>query len=507
VNPDVPAILGTFSYLFPEAILVVAACALFLAGPGRLSRHSSGLIATCALVSALIAACFGPQGTAGVVSLDNLALFIMILALAGGAVLVLAVWNEVRDSAAAEYHGCLLVMIAGMCLTGSARELITLFLALEMISIPTYVVLYLPRGGGPGHEAALKYFLLSIFSSALMLFGFSYLYGLAGTTYLPGLFQALGSSANEGIEGFTSVALLMIVAGLGFRITAVPFHSYAPDVYQGTTAGNAALLAFAPKVAGFTALLRLTGYVLTGQGSEPLALGTQTPMLFYVLAVATMSLGNLLALLQDNVKRLLAYSSVAHAGYMLIGFAVAPDLRGEHIAGGIDATLFYLAAYSAMTVGAFTVLSCLSSPQRTVEGVDDLAGLTTSNPAVAALMAIFLLSLIGIPLTAGFTGKLLLFFGALGSPPPRDHPYLFKWLAVIGVVNAAIAAWYYLRILAAMYLRPPIKPLERVRSWPALTALVLCAAATLIFGTALSAKLHDYANRCVSEAVTSRAAR
>jgi len=203
-----------------------------------------------------------------------------------------------------------------------------------------------------------------------------------------------------------------------------------------------------------------------------------------------MFLGNVLALLQDNLKRLLAYSSVAHAGYMLIGLTVARDLAfasdpTKNIGGGVDAVLFYLVAYAAMTVGAFAVLSHLSTPQRPVETVDDLAGLSRSPPGIALLMALFLFSLIGIPFTAGFWGKLFLFFGALGvpaRPPFEEHAHLFRVLAVIGAVNAAIGAWYYLRIVTVMYLRNPIKPLEKARSWPGLAAIAICAIITLGFG-------------------------
>jgi NADH-quinone oxidoreductase subunit N len=253
----------------------------------------------------------------------------------------------------------------------------------------------------------------------------------------------------------------------------------------------AASLTFVPKVAGFVALVRVLGFVLAGHAGSGLALGAEVPGLFYLLAVVSMSLGNLLGLLQDNLKRLLAYSSVAHAGYMLIGLAVAPQLfhmsaasgpQKAELVGGIDAVLFYLVGYGAMTVGAFAVLAYLSTPQRPVENVDDLAGLSRSHPGVALLMALFLFSLIGIPLTAGFMGKLLLFFGAVAAPGGEDHPWWFKILAFIGVLNAAVGAWYYLRVLAVMYLRTPIKPLDKGRSWPALTAVWICAAVTLAFG-------------------------
>jgi NADH-quinone oxidoreductase subunit N len=478
-----------FRLIIPEMVLGLAAGVLFLGATFWANRHLWATVSLLALAAAGFFLYYGPAGqssaeavSASPVVLDPLAILVKAVVLAGSAVLALLSWKEVPARQAAEYHACLLLLTAGVCLTGAANELITLFLALELISIPTYVLLYLPRHDRAAQEAAMKYFLLSVFSSALLLFGFSYLYGLGETTNLPSLLQALIAKGREGLPAVAPVALVMVVAGLGFRITAVPFHFYAPDVYQGTPTAAAALLAFVPKLAGFVALVRVLGFVGVGAAGSGLALGAQVPMLFYILAAVTMSLGNLLALLQDNLKRLLAYSSVAHAGYMLIGLTVAPDLHNEPVAGGVDAVLFYLVAYGAMTVGAFAVLSYLSTPEQPVDSVDDLAGLSRSHPGVALLMGLFLFSLIGIPLTAGFVGKLTLFFGAMAAPALREHPWLFRILALVGVLNAAIGAWYYVRILTVMYLRSPAKPLLQTRSWPGLAALWACAAVTLVFG-------------------------
>jgi NADH-quinone oxidoreductase subunit N len=286
------------------------------------------------------------------------------------------------------------------------------------------------------------------------------------------------------------VALMLVVAGLGFRITAVPFHFYAPDVFQGTSLGGAALLSFVPKIAGFVALLRVLGFVLPvlpegvlpPDGRVGLALSDQVPILLWFLAAVTMLLGNLLALLQDNLKRLLAYSSIAHAGYMLVALAVAPYLRqpGGDASGpdGLEALIYYLVAYGAMTLGAFAVITYLNTRERPVEEVDDLAGLWSSHPGIALLMVLFLFSLIGIPLTAGFTGKFLVLFGAM-SVPLEGQATLFRVLAFIGVVNAAIGGWYYLRIIAVMYLRTPLRPLETKRAWPGLATLWICALLTI----------------------------
>lgn len=444
--------------------------------------------------------------------LDRLGLFVKALALAGAAVLVLVSWREYPEQQAAECFGCLLVVAAGLSLVGSANDLITLFLALELVSIPSYVLLYLPRHDRASQEAAMKYFLLSVFSSALLLFGFSYLYGLAGTTNLPAVIDALTRAGP--LPSLALVALVMVTAGLGFRITAVPFHFYAPDVYQGTPASNAALLAFVPKAAGFIALMRVLAFVPWEAASDRVALphpglvlGADGLTLLWIMAVVTMTLGNILALLQDNLRRMLAYSSVAHAGYMLIGLAVAAAPRGEaDLPGGVEAVLFYLVAYGAMTVGAFGVLAYLDSAERPVETVDDLAGLSRSHPGVSLLMAVFLFSLIGIPLTAGFCGKLFLFLGAMDVPDSGGAASVlqaryFRILAVIGAVNAAIGAAYYLRVAGVMFLRSSLRPLENRRSLPGLVGLGACAVVTLVFGV-YPAPLLRTVERAVPEART-----
>jgi NADH-quinone oxidoreductase subunit N len=505
----VSALLNVYPLIVPEAVLLVGACVLFLGGTFRPGRSLWGAAALVTLAAAGVALWFSPQSPvaptetrvalfASPLYVDRLAVLIKAVALVGGAVLVLCSWNEVPDRWAAEFHACLLILLAGICLTGSANELVTLFVSLELVSIPTYVLLYLPRYDNPAQEAAMKYFLLSVFSSALLLFGFSYLYGMAGTTNLPALAEVLDRSRSTALPGVALIGLVMVVAGLGFRITAVPFHFYAPDVYQGTTPSAAALLAFVPKVAGFVALLRVLGFVpheiVTTRGTELLeatgvvptmVLGAQVPHLLWILATVTMTLGNVLGLLQDNIKRMLAYSSVANAGYMLIGLVVArfqPAGSGASYPGGVEAILFYLVAYGAMTVGAFAVLGCLSTPQRPVEKIDDLAGLSRTHPGLALLMVLFLFSLIGLPATAGFVGKLLLFWGAMAVEPNAMDALWFRMLALIGVLNAAIAAWYYLRVAVVMYLRNPLRPLDKVHAWPGLTAVSLCAALTLVAG-------------------------
>jgi NADH-quinone oxidoreductase subunit N len=416
---------------------------------------------------------------------DGLAHYTRVLALLAGIGFILLAWHDVPVRHIADHHACVLLIIAGVCLVGSANDLVALFLALELVSIPTYILLYLPKHDDDAQEASIKYFLLSVFSSGLLLFGFSYVFGLTGTTNIAGSLQVLyGATPEEksSVSALAQIALLMIAAGLGFRITAAPFHFYAPDVFQGTSTSGAALLSYIPKIAGFVAMLRVFGFIVPervalGHQLIGIGLSDQAPTLLWFLAALTMTIGNFLALLQDNLKRLLAYSSIAHAGYMLVALSAAPYLSGgDASTSGVAALLFYLAAYGAMTFGVFAVIVMLHRPERPVETVDDLAGLAKSHPRVALLLTILMLSFIGIPLTAGFLGKLMIFLAAVSVP---DSMWLYGTLAFIGVLNAAIGAWYYLRIISVMYLRSAVKPIETPGTYPGFAAVLLCVFLTL----------------------------
>lgn len=491
-----------FRLAVPEAALVGIACVLFVLSTLRgANRNIAGLFALVGIALAFVLhfTAATPEGVIRTVSPlwpDSLAAFTRLTALATGAILLLFTWHECDENRAADYHACLLIATAGLSLVGSANDLIVLFLALELISIPTYVMLYLPRTNDvQAQEAAVKYFMLSVLSSALTLFGFSYLYGTAGTTNLSALTQLLPRFAIGEASTSLLIAAVLIVAGLGFRVTAFPFHFYAPDVYQGGPTGTVAFLAFVPKVAGFVALLRLFNFVgeahLDSFGEAQSTANDfvkRTMMLLWVLAAVTMTAGNVMGLLQTNLRRMLAYSSVANAGYMLIGLAVIPAQAFRFgtepsPANGGEALLFYLIAYGAMTIGAFAVLAYLDSPSRPIETIDDVAGLRETHPVSALLMGIFFLSLIGLPLTAGFVGKLLLFLGALNTPAEGPMQYLFRVLAVVGAINAAIAAYYYLRVLNAMFLRTSLAaPSPVLRLSPLMLVGLLCAMVTVFFG-------------------------
>jgi len=484
-QPTLYTLAQVFRLIVPEVVLFVTAFIVFLAGAFRAKRATVGGMALLGfVVAAMIPAIddadrITMRQFSSVIWPDALAMFTRLVAIIGGMVLMFASWDELDDTTAADYFACLLVLSAGTALVGAATELITLFLALELISIPTYVMLYLPRTGRPMQEAAIKYFLLSILSSALLLFGFSYLYGVTGTTNIPAIHEAI---VHGEMTPILLIAIVLVVAAMGFRITAVPFHFYAPDVYEGAANGPVAVLAFVPKVAGFIALIRVLGFVGPGPvAGQAMIMGPQLPLLFWILAVVTMTVGNIVAAWQDDIKRMLAYSSIAHSGYMLMGLAAAPYLAQQPDARAVAPILFYLLIYGAMTVGAFAVLQALSTREKPVSKIDDLAGLSGTHPGLALLMTLFLFSLIGLPLTGGFTGKFLIFVDVLSTPtgPPL---WLFKVLAVIGAINAAIGAYYYLRVVGVMYLRTALRPLAGRAAPAGIFALLVCAAVTVWLG-------------------------
>ncbi len=480
-------IQGTLRQLLPELILVVAACIHFAVGPFMArpgeavpsgTRHRWGVTAVLALIiafwAALSADLTGPATASAQFCVDPLSTLVRLLSIVTGLILLLISWNQTEDEFAAEQYACLLLIVMGVNLVALANDLVVLFLALELVSIPTYLLLYLGRRNSLGEEATIKYFLLSIFSSAIVLFGLSYFYGIAGSTNLIAIKEALTAGATSSMPAVIGLAMVMVLVGLGFRLTAVPFHFYAPDVMQGAADGGAALLSFVPKIAGLIALIRL----LILAPIEPIA-GTlwtplgQTSLIVGILAILSMSIGNFLALQQTNIRRLLAWSSVAHAGYLLVGLAMAYQSAGP--VPPITAMLFYLIAYGAMTIGAFAVLSMLHRRDRRAESIGDLAGLSQTSPGAALMMTIFLLSLTGLPPTVGFLGKWNLFLAAWSSGSE-----LGQLLAVVMAVNAAIAAWYYLRVIGVMYLQPATSNEKRTVEFPAFVGGLICAALTLI---------------------------
>ncbi len=414
---------------------------------------------------------------AGPVAIDFLANWCRWIAIVAGILLVLMGSRNVAKRLSAEYLGTVLLTVVGLMLIGNAGEMVMLFLGLELVSIPTYVLLFLGRHDRSSAESTAKYFFLSILSSAILLYGFSFLYGIRGTTSLT---AAVGpTEAILGAEGlaFGEIALVLIVAGIAFKIAAVPFHFYAPDVYQGTTNANAGLLAVVPKIAGVVALLRIMPAMLP-------FVAEFAWQLTIALALLSMTLGNVCALWQNDVRRMMAYSSIAHAGYMLIGVAVA---LASASTGGVSATLFYLSVYMFASIATFAALTYLSSDERELSKVDDLAGLGRRQPLVAAVLGLAMFSLAGIPPLVGFWGKFSLFTSAVSVAIHSEDAQQAKWfvvLAIVGALNAAVAAAYYLRVIGTMYFRSATtdEPATPRPGMGAFGAMCACGVLLLVLG-------------------------
>jgi len=534
--------------LLPEIILVAAACALILLGVS--SKPAARRLAP-ALALAALAAVFAIQFWAAVSDTQELkdpwntvrssgfTHYVKLLTSGVGAMLVLLAWPTNAEATgsrslqfggdAGEFFALMLLSLAGVMLVSVANDLVLLFLAVELASIPTYVMVSISRPIPAAQEAGVKYFFLGAMSAAVMLFGFSYLYGTTGVARLDevgaALQQARGGFAGLGaatpLGGWKLLGVVMLLAGFAFKIAAVPLHVYAGDVYQGAATPVTAFLAFVPKTSGMIAIIKLLGVV----GGLNWTVPDEIVRLLWVLAALTMTAGNVLALMQANVKRVLAYSSVAHSGYMLVGLTA---LAGAYESGAtpiealrvqnqaLEGVLFYLAAYGIMNVAAFGVLALLPTrqagatagprglpieqtpPATTAETLDDLAGQGRRHPLIGLAMAVSCFSLIGLPLTVGFFGKLYLIRPALDGR--------FYWLVVVTVVNAAVSAAYYLRIVATMFLRSdPVtaeamesditdaaaegtaaEPLAR-RAFPLVAAVGLSVGLTLLFGTVFPA--------------------
>ena len=490
----------TLLILLPELIILLSATAMLTAGAFiRAPRRTWSIASALTLVVATVALVLLRNEVTdpyGAVALnDAMSGYCRLFFLLTGLIVLGMAHDQVDDARAPEFFGSLLLINAGAMLVSASNELVFLFVGLELVSIPTYLLLYLSRRTSSTQEAATKYFFLSIFSSGLLLFGLAYLYGMTGLSNLKALSwlaQAPNALYRVPHPLLGLVALVFVMAGLGFRVAAVPFHFYAPDVYQGSPTILAALLAWVPKGIGFVAILRtLTAVFPTDDRTSENVLTHNAVILSWLIAAVTMTLGNTVALAQTNLKRLFAYSSIAHAGYLMIGVTVAfrnGDISNHGTDGvipgelGSEAVLFYLVSYALMTLGAFAVIIALSTPERPVETVDDLAGLWKTHPALALALAICLFSLAGIPPLAGFIGKFNLFVAAFFTSNSDDAGW-FQSLALIGVLNSAIGAYYYLKIIVAMYYRDPVgAPLKPRVTWPAALAIGTCASLTLILG-------------------------
>jgi NADH-quinone oxidoreductase subunit N len=475
-----PLVLGP---ILPEIVLSGAAIVILLLDAIRPSRDQrlSATLAMLGLGGAALASlriwlrvddlvaggrpevAAGAPVLGGMVAGDRYSVFFRLVILGSAAVAVLLGHHYLRRTGEdrGEFYALLLFATSGMTLLTAAADLIVVFLALEVLSLSLYVMAGFSWRRLSSQEASLKYFLLGAFSSAFFLYGLALTYGATGTTNLAGIATAL-SANSEGL-GLALVAAGLLAVGFAFKVAAVPFHMWTPDVYQGSPTPVTAFMAAGTKVAGFAALIRVSGIALGGVGWE------LQPAL-YGLAAVTMVVGSVLAIAQQEVKRMLAYSSIAHAGFVLVGVAAA---NHEGIAGA----MFYLVAYAAMIMGAFAVVIVVSRTGERRTSLGAYRGLARTNPVLAALLALFLLSLAGIPPLAGFMAKILVFQAAVDAG--------LEGLVVVAVLASVVAAFFYIRLIVLTYMYEPEdeREAEEVRPGPApALALLVTGAVTLVFG-------------------------
>jgi len=466
--------------ILPEIVLAVFGMIIMLLDPlmdERRSQRISGSVALVGSLAAIAATLYQSQypgvGFWNMVHVDTFSVFFHFLITTVTAVVILTSYEymEVQQIRAGEYYGLILFGAMGMCLMSSAVELVLIFIALEISSISTYILVGFRRRAAISSEASVKYFLLGSFATAFFLYGVALMFGATGSTSI----TVIGDTFRSGaIPMLAYAGLALMFVGLGFKVAAAPFHIWTPDVYEGAPAPVVGFMSTAPKAAVFAVLLRIMF-----EADAPGRL-----WLIWITAAISMTLGNLGALVQDNVKRLLAYSSIAHAGYLLVAFAALPS-------NGIPAAMFYAASYAAMNVGAFAVVSHFAGAGERYVTLEDYAGMGRRSPLLAATLTIFLLSLIGIPITGGFFAKFYVFTAALQAN--------LVGLVMIGVLNSAVGAYYNLRIIVMMYMHEsraeiPVSPVPIGLG----TALVVSAAATIYLGT-LPGRVLEYASRSASQ--------
>ena len=456
--------------ILPEVILTITGVLIMLIEPvlarGK-SRKPLGWLAVIGIIAALAASLYQyqlPAGEAffGAVRTDAFSVFFHVLICGISLVSVLVALDATTDhtEGMGEFYALMVFGTVGMLFMTCAVELLLVFIGLEISSISTYILAGFRKRTAKGPEASIKYFLLGSFATAFFLYGVALTFGATGTTRIEAIARLLPSS---GTPLLAVAGLALILIGLAFKVSAAPFQVWTPDVYEGASSPVVALMSTGPKAAAFAVLLRIL------YGAFPSLHDHWVPIL-WCLAVLSMFIGNLGALRQRNVKRLLAYSSIAHAGYLLCAFTA---LSSE----GIAAASFYAVSYAAMNVGVFAIVSHAGELDDRLTLIDDYRGLSYRSPLLGGAMAFFLISLIGIPFTGGFFGKFYVFTAAIHSG--------FIWLAILGLINSGFACFYYLRVVTALYTRPaenaPVASVPRP-TVPLLFAILLTAAATLILG-------------------------
>ncbi len=427
--------------ILPEIIMTVAGTLIMLLEPvlGENKRTAFSAISITAFLAALVAAIEANtrpgSSFSNMLIVDGFATFFRVLVIGVGILSVLSASAYLRreHAASAEYYALLLFSVTGQCVMATANELIMIFIGLEISSIATYILAGYLRDDKRNNESALKYFLLGSFATAFLLYGIAWIYGTTGSTNLADIRNYLLTPGTASNVVLASTAAALMFVGFAFKVSAAPFQIWAPDVYQGAPAPVTLFMSAGPKAAAFAVFIRvfMTAFHPIAMRWEPFVWSS---------ALLTMIIGNFAALTQTNIKRMLAYSSIAHAGYVMVAIAAHNQI-------GIAAAMFYLAAYAFMNIGAFAVVTHFSRKGEKFVNIEDLAGLAWKQPVTAALFAIFLLSLIGVPLTGGFFGKFYIFKAALDAN--------LVWLTILGLLNSAVAAYYYLRILVVMYMQEP----------------------------------------------------
>ena len=467
--------VGDLLAILPELIVIGAAC-LVLALDPITPPDKKDWLAWLALGALVV--CIGVTASqmggvvlafSDLVIIDPYACFWKLLLYGSSGLTILLSLSYLREERIhlAEYYGFLLLSLVGMMVMVSAADLLTIYLGLELMSLALYVLAGFRRVESRSLEASAKYFVLGSFSSGILLYGISLLFGLTGSTRLSAI--AVATSTNGLNDPAMILAMALLVVGFGFKIAVVPFHMWTPDVYEGSPTSVTAFMAVASKVASFAAFMRV---FLEGLGG----LKPHWEGLFLALCVATLVLGNVVAIVQTNIKRMLAYSSIAHAGYALIGVVVAghPDAETSVRTLGLSSVMLYLAVYAFMTLGAFAVVAMVRKQGVEGDEIEDFAGLSKRHPVAALLMLVFMVSLAGIPPTAGFIGKFYLFMAAIKAG--------LTWLAIVAVVLTAISAYFYLRVVMVMYMREPqsVGPAARFATSPAIAVVLACALAGVV---------------------------
>jgi len=457
--------------LAPELILCLSGILLMLVEPFLKQARRGILVSMAALGSglALVATLYPARHPglifSGVLQIDSFSVFIHVIVGAVAFLVVLgsADYLEREHIQHGEYYALVLFATAGMGVMASAAELMTAFIGLETSSISTYILASYRRDVPRSNESAMKYFLLGSFATAFFLYGIALVYGATGATQLIRIIPA----DFPGAQTLLHLGLALLLVGLAFKVAAAPFQLWTPDVYEGAPAPVTALLSSGPKAAAFALLLRIVATV-----------NAAGPFWFWALwisAALTMLVGNLAALAQSNIKRMLAYSSISHAGYMLVALAAAA--ASDQTALGVAAVLYYLAVYALMKLGAFILISQLGGKDERFMEIEEFRGMASRQPAAAACFSVFLLSLLGLPVTAGFLGKFYIFNAALASR--------LVWLAVLLALNSVIAAFYYLRVIVVMYMREPAEGHDRPAiaiPWAVTVVLLIAVAGTIYLG-------------------------